>query len=264
MCQSLSMGGQRCAAHTRPAYEAVRRDMDSDYPAAQKEQVRALGFDAVRDYACTPTGNRDVQAWARDVDQSDPATAAWLQSALREGANRRAMARDFQNQLRAMALNGDFDEDANGSDGVVVGADQTPTAVAGVRAPQTTSASSSPGDGRSGQEVTRYPWTLNMRNQANDATASTSDRREYPRFVNEHEGEQMLVRFIGQRGNAQRRSQIRGVYGTVTRSPDKADCYRVTDRSGAHLDIIYSKVTDLFVLPSRHAPGPGTRTVSRT
>lgn len=62
MCRNLSEGGQRCATHTRPGYQAV---MGTGDPAEVPVSVLAArvddGFDAVVDYAATRSGGRKVR-----------------------------------------------------------------------------------------------------------------------------------------------------------------------------------------------------------
>jgi hypothetical protein len=73
MCQTKSQGGKRCAAHTRPAYEAVMADIDrgpatgqtrADYDNDLAYRVDH-GTEALVDYAATKTGAEAVQ---KDID----------------------------------------------------------------------------------------------------------------------------------------------------------------------------------------------------
>lgn len=67
MCRNLSEGGQRCATHTRPGYQAVMGTGDiTRVPVGDLAARVDEGFDAVVDYAATRTGARKVRE-DRDV-----------------------------------------------------------------------------------------------------------------------------------------------------------------------------------------------------
>lgn len=62
MCRNLSEGGQRCATHTRPGYQAVMGTGDiTVVPAGDLAARVDEGFDAVVDYAATRSGGRKVR-----------------------------------------------------------------------------------------------------------------------------------------------------------------------------------------------------------
>jgi hypothetical protein len=86
VCRSEADGGQRCAAHTRPAYAAATAAFESapDDPRAQDDLTAAAAA-----YASTPTGRERVHA-----DASRPGTgaqhAACLRTAIARGEAIRA------------------------------------------------------------------------------------------------------------------------------------------------------------------------------
>ena len=78
MCRSIAEGGQRCAAHTRPAYMAAT-------PGT------AEWDDAAAQYASTPEGRRVLQADIEIAERGmDFERAAALGAAVRAGENVRA------------------------------------------------------------------------------------------------------------------------------------------------------------------------------
>lgn len=91
MCTSISDGGQRCAAHTRPAYEAAT--------------IGTPAWDqAAADYAATPSG-RDVLTERRDQAVADGNIEDEIacQTALDRGAVLREAAQTARSVTRAAA-----------------------------------------------------------------------------------------------------------------------------------------------------------------
>lgn len=96
MCRSTVEGGQRCASHTRPAFEsAAPGTVEWDAAAAQ--------------YASCPTGRADLEAMlaeTNDVLGREPsnieavARSAALESALRRGMDAAQAARDTRDVIR--------------------------------------------------------------------------------------------------------------------------------------------------------------------
>jgi hypothetical protein len=59
MCQPKSEGGKRCAAHTRPAYEAAMLDIKGGTDAERVTRVDGHR-QALIDHACTPSGAKEL------------------------------------------------------------------------------------------------------------------------------------------------------------------------------------------------------------
>lgn len=90
MCRSTAQGGQRCAAHTRPAYQqAVFGTANWDHAAAE--------------HASTRTGEKEMQAEAeRALANHDVERAAALHTAMKQGLNRRVANAATGSIVRAM------------------------------------------------------------------------------------------------------------------------------------------------------------------
>ena len=90
MCQPKSQGGRRCAARTRPGYEAAitRITGAESWAARQAAQVDAMA-DIAR-HVATPAGGREVQQLRDGLhNNGDHATAGYLDSCLRIGSEMR-------------------------------------------------------------------------------------------------------------------------------------------------------------------------------
>lgn len=103
MCKSIAEGGQRCAAHTRPAAEAALAVLD-------KQGANALTdahMNALSDYASTPTGQAELGKHRFDTVTKESADALSrreaLESAMRTGQRKTAASREIANRLRAEA-----------------------------------------------------------------------------------------------------------------------------------------------------------------
>ena len=109
MCRSLAEGGQRCASHTRPAYESALVDYDhACSPAGQGAFTPPGGMnaakrltDAAAHYASTREGavrvgaEADARTGAGDVD-----TGALLGQAVQQGQRIRQAAQDTAGIVR--------------------------------------------------------------------------------------------------------------------------------------------------------------------
>ena len=104
MCNSEAEGGQRCAGHTRPRYEAATRVLNaaSGTEAPLAAAVEDAWVQAAAEYASTPEG-RDRLNDARD----EAASQGWVKAAAR---TRTALAkgnalRDTNDQIRRVREN---------------------------------------------------------------------------------------------------------------------------------------------------------------
>lgn len=81
MCQSQAEGGKRCAAHTRPGFEAALTTVGSARGGVALIEAQVSSMDAVAAHAATPTGAAEVAdrraAAERDGDE---VTADFLRS----------------------------------------------------------------------------------------------------------------------------------------------------------------------------------------
>lgn len=103
MCRSLAEGGQRCASHTRPAYEAALTDYDHNrgpsgsgvFVAADEVSAATRLADAAAHYASTPEGavRVSLEADAR-MNGGDLESGALLNQAVQQGRRMRLAAQD--------------------------------------------------------------------------------------------------------------------------------------------------------------------------
>lgn len=101
MCKSIAEGGQRCAAHTRPAYEAaVRQLVAGPVDVAALEALER----AAADYASTGEGQtRLAEAVAKTESIGRWDEAAVLRAALAKGRLHAEAARETARQIEAEA-----------------------------------------------------------------------------------------------------------------------------------------------------------------
>jgi superfamily II DNA or RNA helicase len=106
MCKPIEEGGQRCAAHTRGAFQAVMTQVESANKFT-REKVRTgrienqTNLQAVIDYASTPTGRKEVAALVEDYKAAlDPRTAAWLTTAVKAGDAKAAANKETGKTIR--------------------------------------------------------------------------------------------------------------------------------------------------------------------
>lgn len=75
---------------------------------------------------------------------------------------------------------------------------------------------------------------------------SVDDRRQFPRWVREHMGERVAVRFMHGRGDARRATDMRIAYGTLVPA-NRADQYRI-EWQGEGKDIYFRRITNLYAV----------------
>jgi hypothetical protein len=93
MCKTLAEGGKRCAAHTRPRYEAAT------FGTPEWDRASA-------DYAATPSGRKALTAAQHEAEQAgDVERAVAFTHALREGERLAAAADAVRDALTAPSLN---------------------------------------------------------------------------------------------------------------------------------------------------------------
>ena len=94
MCRSAAEGGQRCAAHTRPRFNAAT------FGTPEWDEAAA-------DYASTGEGNKHLNAMAFNArDAADLTTDAACTSAIRRGHNRRLAVLETRQILNDIAGHG--------------------------------------------------------------------------------------------------------------------------------------------------------------
>lgn len=102
MCESLADGGRRCAAHTRPAYEAAMARLGGATDPTEQAEARATGTGEVAAFASTRSGRPEVeQAFVAAELARDHETAAWLATALRIGDAQAQAALEIKRVIRA-------------------------------------------------------------------------------------------------------------------------------------------------------------------
>lgn len=110
MCKSSEEGGARCAAHTRPAYEALMEQIESTGTGFgtgdKRKRIRNTfrfgdqnALNAVADYASTPSGLKHVLA-DKERFAHDPQMSAFLNSCAAKGKNRHGMAKEVADTIR--------------------------------------------------------------------------------------------------------------------------------------------------------------------
>lgn len=111
MCTSKEEGGQRCASHTRPAYEAFMEKIraagtgfgSTDMRKRVRQQFTFDEVDAlniVANYASTPTGLKHVERDLKAVS-GDPQFAVFLKSGIRIGKTHAEASKETTRLIRA-------------------------------------------------------------------------------------------------------------------------------------------------------------------
>lgn len=72
MCQSVRQGGRRCAAHTRPAYNAAMERLTSAKPGAEREIAAEETRAAIVEHATTTTGAAELAHAISDLQERAP------------------------------------------------------------------------------------------------------------------------------------------------------------------------------------------------
>lgn len=102
MCEPLSEGGRRCAAHTRPRFRAIVGQVAAASSPAASNEMRAQGIGEVSAHASTPAGAEEIGRLKDAADASgDTNTAAWLSTCLRLGASQAEAATEIRRAIRA-------------------------------------------------------------------------------------------------------------------------------------------------------------------
>lgn len=98
MCKSMAEGGQRCAAHTRPAALSAMATIGNEGPA----RLTPLEQKALAEYAATPSGGEDTRQRLTDAlaENNFDAVAAYT-TALRQGQVMNEAQKDFEAKLKA-------------------------------------------------------------------------------------------------------------------------------------------------------------------
>ena len=110
MCKPIADGGQRCAAHTRPGYQAFMEAIDGagdGFGSADKRKRIRQSFrhhddnalNTVAEYAATPTGAKEVAA-AKERFAGDAHMAAFLGTCIAKGKARAEAAKESATVIR--------------------------------------------------------------------------------------------------------------------------------------------------------------------
>lgn len=107
MCESIETGGKRCAAHTRPAFEALMESVRAENKFQRGRVRNARNNDgepvmfAIRDYASTPQGAKDVASVIEEFEaERDTQTVMWLKTGLRTGAAKAEADKEIRKTIR--------------------------------------------------------------------------------------------------------------------------------------------------------------------
>lgn len=101
MCKSHAEGGKRCAADTRPAYQAAIAQVASATTESARNDVRSAVTESVVSHASTRTGAKEVaDLRGQATRDGDVAQQWWLQHCEDRGAQQREVDEMIEQKLR--------------------------------------------------------------------------------------------------------------------------------------------------------------------
>lgn len=102
MCESMTVGGRLCVAHTRPPYLGSLHRVEHAV-GDEKNKARALGVAIVSAHASTRTGAQEIHALIQAATESgDHDQAAWLTTCHRLGESHRQVVNDLRRAVQTL------------------------------------------------------------------------------------------------------------------------------------------------------------------
>lgn len=105
MCKPAREGGRRCAAHTRPKYEAAIAAVRAAKGVEARTEVQVDAMGDIARHVSTRSGERDVMAAREEaLKVGDTATGFYLTSCLNIGREMRAAYRGIEKDIAAATV----------------------------------------------------------------------------------------------------------------------------------------------------------------